>query len=85
MTATRAALLMGAIPIVMALLYLGLQVANGEAVQWFAEDGDIFDAAGDFIAVFAGTIDPAGVVMLFSLGLAMGFGFLVILRGARDL
>jgi len=30
-------------------------------------------------------IDPAGVLMLISLGLAMGFGFFVILRGARDL
>jgi hypothetical protein len=30
-------------------------------------------------------IDPAGVVLLVSLGLAMGFGSLVILRGARDL
>jgi hypothetical protein len=28
---------------------------------------------------------PAGAVMLICLGLAMGFGFLVILRGARDL
>lgn len=30
-------------------------------------------------------IDPAGVVLLVALGLAMGFGMLVILRGARDL
>ena len=30
-------------------------------------------------------IDPAGIVLLVSLGLAMGFGALVILRGARDL
>ncbi len=30
-------------------------------------------------------IDPAGVIMLVALGLAMGFGMLVILRGARDL
>jgi hypothetical protein len=48
-------------------------------------DGDFFSAAGDIVAGVAGTVDPAGVVMLFALGLAMGFGFLVILRGARDL
>jgi len=33
----------------------------------------------------AAFIDPAGALMLVCLGLAMGFGFLVILRGARDL
>jgi hypothetical protein len=31
------------------------------------------------------TIDPAGATMLIALGLAMGFGLLVILRGARDI
>ena len=31
------------------------------------------------------TRDMAGVTMLVALGLAMGFGMLVILRGARDL
>jgi hypothetical protein len=30
-------------------------------------------------------IDAAGATMLVALGLAMGFGFFVILRGARDL
>jgi Flp pilus assembly protein TadB len=30
-------------------------------------------------------IDPGGALLLACLGLAMGFGFLVILRGARDL
>jgi len=30
-------------------------------------------------------VDAAGATMLIALGLAMGFGFLVILRGARDL
>ena len=29
--------------------------------------------------------DAAGVTMLIAFGLAIGFGFLVILRGARDL
>ena len=85
MTATRAALIMGAIPVFVAILYLGLQVANGESVQWFPSDGDFFSAAGDIVAGVAGTIDPAGVIMLFALGLSMAFGFLVILRGARDL
>jgi len=31
------------------------------------------------------TIDMAGVTMLIALGLAMAFGFLVILKGAKDL
>jgi hypothetical protein len=31
------------------------------------------------------TTDAAGVTMLIALGLAIGFGMLVILRGARDL
>lgn len=31
------------------------------------------------------TMDLAGVTMLIALGLAMAFGFLVILKGARDL
>jgi hypothetical protein len=30
-------------------------------------------------------IDAAGATLLISLGLAMGFGMLVILRGARDI
>jgi hypothetical protein len=30
-------------------------------------------------------IDPAGALLLVMLGVSMGFGFLVILRGARDL
>ncbi|MEX1295081.1 MAG: hypothetical protein AB1Z67_02810 [Candidatus Limnocylindrales bacterium] len=85
MTGTRAALLMGAIPVFVALLYLGLQVASGDPVQLFPSDGDFFSAAGDFIAGVAGTIDPAGVILLLALGISMGFGFVVILRGARDL
>lgn len=31
------------------------------------------------------TVDAAGVTMLIALGLAMGFGMFVILRGARDI
>ncbi|MFV2063245.1 MAG: hypothetical protein ACC726_06990 [Chloroflexota bacterium] len=38
------------------------------------------EAAGD-----EAIIDAAGVTMLIALGLAIGFGMLVILRGARDL
>jgi hypothetical protein len=30
-------------------------------------------------------IDPAGGTLLVALGMAMGFGMLVILRGARDI
>ena len=30
-------------------------------------------------------IDPGGALLLVCLGVSMGFGFLVILRGARDL
>ena len=33
----------------------------------------------------AATTAAAGVTMLIALGLAIGFGMLVILRGARDL
>ena len=33
----------------------------------------------------AATADAAGVTMLIALGLAIGFGMLVILHGARDL
>jgi hypothetical protein len=60
---TRWALVMGAIPILIGLLYLAAQEIVG-ITAW---------------------IDPAGVVLLVALGLAMGFGMLVILRGARDL
>lgn len=60
---TRWALVLGAIPIVIGLIYLVAQEAVG-VEAW---------------------IDPAGVILLVALGLAMGFGMLVILRGARDL
>jgi hypothetical protein len=60
---TRLALVLGAIPIVVGLIYLATQVIVG-IHAW---------------------IDPAGIVLLVCLGLAMGFGSLVILRGARDL
>ncbi len=72
MSTTRFAIVIGIIPIVVGLVYLGLQVAYGRTVE-------------DFVAGIVGTIDPAGVVLLLALGISMGFGFLVILRGARDL
>ena len=85
MSGTRLAVLIGAIPVVVALISLGLQVAFGEETEWFAVDGTVFDEAGDLVATMAGTMDPAGVVLLLALGIAMGFGFAIILRGARDL
>jgi Flp pilus assembly protein TadB len=63
MNTVKAALVIGAIPIIVGVIYFVLQEVNG---------------------TFA-TMDPAGVTMLIALGLAMGFGMLVILRGARDL
>jgi hypothetical protein len=60
---TRQALILGAIPIIVGVLYWSLQQASGNAL----------------------VIDAAGATMLVALGLAMGFGMLVILRGARDL
>jgi Flp pilus assembly protein TadB len=60
---TRWSLVLGAIPVVIGLIYLFLQEAI-DVEAW---------------------IDPAGVILLVALGLSMGFGMLVILRGARDL
>jgi hypothetical protein len=62
MSGTRQALLLGAIPIVIGLIYyVGAEVLGGYSV------------------------DAGGTTLLIALGLAMGFGMLVILRGARDL
>jgi len=85
MSGTRQALILGAIPIVVGLLYFVFQIALGDPAEWLPVDGEIIDAAGNLVAVVTGTMDPAGVTLLVGLGLAMGFGFLVILRGARDL
>ncbi len=60
---TRWSLVMGAIPVVIGLIYLVVQETVG-VEAW---------------------IDPAGIILLVALGLSMGFGMLVILRGARDL
>jgi Flp pilus assembly protein TadB len=60
---TRAAIILGIVPIVLGVAYLAFNEINGTDL----------------------TLDMAGVTMLIALGLAMGFGFLVILRGAKDL
>ncbi len=62
MSGIRQALFLGAIPVVIGILYWVLP--------------NVFDVD---------VIDAAGATMLIALGLAMGFGFLVILRGARDI
>ena len=59
----RAAIILGAVPIVVGVIYYVLNEAEGTEL----------------------TLDMAGVTMLVALGLAMAFGFLVILKGARDL
>jgi hypothetical protein len=59
---TRAALLLGAIPIVIGIIYyVGAEALGGYGV------------------------DAGGATLLIALGMAMAFGMLVILRGARDL
>jgi hypothetical protein len=63
MSGIRESLMLGAIPVVIGVIYLVLQATT-----------DLVDP-----------IDLAGVAMLIALGLAMGFGMFVILRGARDL
>lgn len=63
MSGTKQAIVLGAIPISIGLVYLGFQEATGSLA----------------------TKDVAGVTMLLALGLAIGFGMLVILRGAQDL
>jgi hypothetical protein len=47
--------------------------------------GLTYYAAQEIIGPLPQGLDAAGVVMLIALGLAIGFGMLVILRGARDL
>ena len=62
MSGVKEALFLGAIPIVIGILYWALP--------------NLFDV---------NVVDAAGATMLIALGLAMGFGMLVILRGARDI
>ncbi len=85
MSGTRAAVILGLIPLAVGLLYLGMQLAFGSEASWWLVDGKFFDDEGDIVAKLSGNIDPAGVILLGAFGVAMGFGFLVILRGARDL
>ena len=63
MNGYKGALVLGAVPVIVGVIYFVLQEVNGTAA----------------------TVDAAGVTMLVALGLAIGFGMLVILRGARDL
>jgi hypothetical protein len=58
----RQALLLGAIPVVIGIIYWALP--------------HLFQV---------NVIDAVGATLLIALGLSMGFGFLVILRGARDI
>lgn len=85
MSGTRIAIIIGAIPVVVGLIYLGLQVAFGEETAWVPAGGEVTAESGDIVGYLTGTIDPAGVVLLLALGIAMAFGFAVVLRGARDL
>jgi hypothetical protein len=62
MSGIKEAVFLGAIPIVIGIIYWVLP--------------NFFDVD---------VIDAAGATMLIALGLAMGFGMLVILRGARDI
>ena len=62
MSGIKEAIFLGAIPVVIGILYWALP--------------NLFDV--DFI-------DAVGATLLIALGLAMGFGMLVILRGARDI
>ena len=80
MSGIRPALIFGAIPIGIGIIYLVLQLALGDPAVW-----ELVGVAGDGAAAITGTMDPAGVTLLLALGLAMGFGMFVILRGARDL
>jgi hypothetical protein len=63
MSGTKEALVMGAIPIIVGIVYFTLQQLSGNEL----------------------VIDAAGALLLAALGMGMGFGMLVILRGARDL
>jgi len=62
MSGIRQALILGAIPVIIGLIYWALP--------------HLFQV---------NVIDAAGATLLIALGVAMGFGMLVILRGARDI
>lgn len=63
MKGIRGALVLGAFPVLVALIY----------VVW------------PMLTTGTASEEAAGFVLLAALGLSMGFGMLVILRGARDL
>jgi Flp pilus assembly protein TadB len=59
----KQAVVLGAMPIIIGIIYFALQQLSGN----------------DLVS------DAGGALLLVALGMAMGFGMLVILRGARDL
>ena len=63
MSGIKQAVVLGAIPIIIGIIYFALQQLSGN----------------DLVS------DAGGALLLVALGMAMGFGMLVILRGARDL
>lgn len=63
MSGIKQAVVLGAMPIIIGIIYFALQQLSGN----------------DLVS------DAGGALLLVALGMAMGFGMLVILRGARDL
>lgn len=63
MSGIKQAVILGALPIIVGIIYFTLQELSGNEL----------------------VSDAGGALLLVALGSAMGFGMLVILRGARDL
>jgi len=59
-----------------AVLLLGAIIVIHALAYWFMIE---------FLDLAVGSPDAAGTIMLIGLGLAMGFGGYVLVRGARDL
>jgi len=59
----RPAIVLGAIPVIVGIVYFVVQESLGTPL----------------------VLDPAGALLLASLGAAMGFGVYVLVNGARDL
>ena len=53
---TRVAITIGAIPIIVGLIYLGLQVAFGQQTEWSTTGGEMINEAGDFVGKVAVSI-----------------------------